>query len=481
MGKKEDELIKIVGDKSVFADAEALAAYSSDCSFTSPRNPQLVVKANNADQVQQIVAWANETSTPLVPVSSGLPHFRGDTIPSVDGAVVVDLSGMKQIINIDRKNRMTIVEPGVTYTQLQPELAKQGLRLSMPLLPRQSKSVVASLIEREPTLIPKYRWWLSDPLRCLEVVWGNGDRMMTGEAGTFHTIQGAWKRNLALLNPRGPAQVDYYRLVQGAQGTMGIVTWAALRCEVLPKVQKFFLVPAKKLDDLLDFAYRLLRFRFGDELLILNSSNLGYILGEGADELPLWVLILGVCGRDILPEEKVEFLEKDIADIAQQFGLRLLSSVPGVSNGEIQEAILNPSKEPYWKLRYKGGCQDIFFMTTLEKTPEFVRTMYSAAEAEGYPTSDIGVYIQPTQQGSSCHCEFSLPYNPSNEAEASKVRGLFAEASDLLLKQGAFFSRPYGIWADMAYNKDAQTTIVLRKVKKIFDPNNVMNTGKLCF
>ena len=188
-----------------------------------------------------------------------------------------------------------------------------------------------------------------------------------------------------------------------------------------------------------------------------------------------------MCGRDILPEEKVEFLEKDITDIAQQFGLRLVSSVPGASNGEIQEAILNPSKEPYWKLRYKGGCQDIFFMTTLERTPEFVRTMYSVAEAEGYSTSDIGVYIQPTQQGSSCHCEFSLPYNPDSQAEVSKVRRLFAEASDQLLKQGAFFSRPYGIWADMAYNRDAQTTIVLRKVKKIFDPNNVMNTGKLCF
>jgi len=62
---------------------------------------------------------------------------------------------------------------------------------------------------------------------------------------------------------------------------MGIVTWAALRCEKLPKVQKLFLVPARKLDDLLDFAYRLLRFRFGDEFMVLNSSNLASILGEG--------------------------------------------------------------------------------------------------------------------------------------------------------------------------------------------------------
>ena len=54
-------------------------------------------------------------------------------------------------------------------------------------------------------------------------------------------------------------------------------------------------------------------------------------------------------------------------------------------------------------------------------------------------------------------------------------------ASVALSDRGAFFSRPYGSWADMAYGKDPATAEALRKVKKIFDPNNVMNPGKLCF
>jgi FAD/FMN-containing dehydrogenase len=61
------------------------------------------------------------------------------------------------------------------------------------------------------------------------------------------------------------------------------------------------------------------------------------------------------------------------------------------------------------------------------------------------------------------------------------MRQLFTKASDQLLKQGAFFSRPYGIWAEGEYNRAAQTTIMLKKVKGIFDPNNVLNPGKLCF
>src|SRR5512136_594085 len=133
---KKGDLAKIVGGQNVLNDPETLEAYSKDESFARPRRPLFVVKPQNVDEVQRIVRWANQTGTPLVPVSSGPPHFYGDTIPTAAGAVVVDLSRMKRIIKIDPKNRMTMIEPGVTYKELQPELLKHGLRLTTPLLPR---------------------------------------------------------------------------------------------------------------------------------------------------------------------------------------------------------------------------------------------------------------------------------------------------------------------------------------------------------
>jgi len=255
-----------------------------------------------------------------------------------------------------------------------------------------------------------------------------------------------------------------------------------------PKFTGFSLVQSERLDNIIGFAYKLLRIRFHDELLLLNSSSLASILGEETEqitglrkELPPWVLIFGLAGRDLLPEEKVEFLEKDIGDIAQQFSVRLESAIPGARDEQVGEAVLNSSKEPYWKLRYKGGCQDIFFLTTLNRTPEFAATLYSLAEAFKYSPSDIGVYIQPTHLGTSCHVEFSLPFDPSDESEVTKMQGLFTKASEELSKQGAFFSRPYGIWADMAYSRNAEHTSLSRKLKRLFDPNNVLNPGKLCF
>jgi FAD/FMN-containing dehydrogenase len=120
-------------------------------------------------------------------------------------------------------------------------------------------------------------------------------------------------------------------------------------------------------------------------------------------------------------------------------------------------------------------------LTTLDRVPKFVGVMYDIAEQRGYSSSDIGMYVQPMVQGTSCHCEFNLFYDPANAREVARIRELYTQAAEALMNAGAFFSRPYGALADMAYRRDGETTAALRKVKQIFDPNNIMNAGKLCF
>jgi FAD/FMN-containing dehydrogenase len=486
--KNKAKLIEIVGKENVQDSPSVLEKYSQDCSFAPPLKPWFVVRPGNTQEVQKIVALANELALPLIPVSSGPPHFRGDTVPSSPGAVIINMSRMNSIIRIDRRNRMVMIEPGVTYVELQPELAKNDLKLGTPLLPRKSKSVIASLLEREPTLVPKFSFSLPEPLRCLEVVWGNGEVLMTGDAATYPTLKKQWEMGLAQVTAAGPGQVDYHRLVSSAQGSMGIITWASVRCEILPKVHRFFFIPAETLQPLIDCAYRLLRVRLGDEFFIVNNTNLAYILGDNSDKmeelretLPAWTIIIGIAGRTLLPEEKVDFQEKDIREIARQFGLQLVSAVPGASDNQVMKAVLNPSSEPYWKLAYKGASQDIFFLTTVDKTPGFVSTIKSVADALDYPATNIGVYLQPQHQGVVCHCEFTMPYDPQKPGEVARIEQFLSRGSEAMMNQGAYFSRPYGLWADMVYNRDEGNTRMLKMVKDIFDPNHVLNPGKLCF
>src|SRR4030043_230546 len=216
----------------------------------------------------------------------------------------------------------------------------------------------------------------------------------------------------------------------------------------------------------------------------MNHACLAYILANGPGEiaslkklLPPWIAVVGISGGQILADERVEAQENDIQDLAQQFGLKMEPAIEGCRASDLLELILRPSTEPYWKLRYKGGSQEIFFLTTLDKTPSFIATMYSASTELQYPIQDIGVYLQPVHQGVGCHCEFLLPFDWENQAEVTKTEALFRDTSQRLFKQKAYFSRPYGIWADMVYNADVMTMIVTKKMKDIFDPNHVMNPG----
>lgn len=488
MTSLKEQLVGIVGQEGVLDSSEQLQLYSQDKSFTKRLAPRMIVKAKNASDVQTIVKWANETKTPLVPISSGFPHYRGDTVPSVPGAVIMDLSGMKRIISINRIHRVAIIEPGVTYTELQTELAKHGLTLPTSMAPRATKSVLTSVLETEPRLNSLHQWCFLDPIRCLEITWGDGNQMYTGEAGgSVMDLQKQWEQEKWQIEPTGPMMLDFYRMLTGAQGTMGIVTWASVKCEILPQIHKLYLIPANKLDELIDFAYSVIRFRFSDEFFLVNGNYLASLLAETAKDikslrstLPEWAAVVGIAGRNLLPEERVAAQEADIADIAIRFGLQMLSEIEGISGEKVLEAISKPSRKEYWKETCKGAFQDIFFTTTLDRSPEFWDVLQKQAERAGYPVEDIGIYLQPQNMGTSYHCEFTLPYDDKDTQETIRMRRLFEAASCEFSLKGAYFLRPYGMWARLQLNRDAQSYKVLQSLKRIFDPNGIMNPGKLC-
>jgi FAD/FMN-containing dehydrogenase len=485
----KEKLVKIVGAANVSYKPITLEEYSRDISFVNTAKPVCVVKPRNADAVQKLVKLANETLTPLVPVSSGPPHFRGDSVPGTGGAVIIDLSGLRKIVRVDRYHRVAMVEAGVTFGELIPAAEKEGIRLNMPLLPKKSKSVVGSLLEREPVIMPKYQWDISDPLACVGVIFGSGDEFRTGQAAGPGTIEEQWAAGGVQKAPYGPGPIAWHRLIQGAQGTMGIVTWASMRCEILPSLEEPFVVGSSSPDRLFELTQWLVRRRLANECFILNRSTLAAIMAKRwpgdyrdlKDALPAWVLFYNLAGYDYYPEDRVGYQIKDILGITRQIGVEAGRAIGGVSANKILKAVQKPSDEPYWKLRNKGACEDIFFLTINDKLEGQIGAMYDLAEKAGYPVSDMGVYIQPIVQGTSVHCEFNLFYDPENPAEAARVKELSALAVKGLMAKGAFFSRPYGESAGVIINRDAATVAVLNKLKKMFDPNKIMNPGKVCF
>ncbi|HPU29751.1 MAG TPA: FAD-linked oxidase C-terminal domain-containing protein [Syntrophorhabdaceae bacterium] len=106
---------------------------------------------------------------------------------------------------------------------------------------------------------------------------------------------------------------------------------------------------------------------------------------------------------------------------------------------------------------------------------DFVASKY------GYPIADIGCYIQPIEHNRACQVEFDLFYNPDDEEEKAIITELYRDAATTMMNEGAFFTRPYGELAPIIFDRAANYTMTLKRVKKIFDPKNIMNPGNLCF
>jgi len=485
MGIRED-LISIVGSEHTIEDSEALRPYSKDYSFTKPCMPSFVAKPKNAEEIKEIVKLANKYDIPLTPSSSGA-HFNGTTVP-FQGGIIVDLRRMNRILRIDERNRAIHIEPGVTWKQLQDGLSPHDLMALNPLLPHPYKSALSSHLEREPMLIPKFEY--GDPILNLEVILPKGDLMRSGSACVTGFPDKSASRGVV---PQGPG-IDWAKLFQGAQGTLGIITWCIVKAEIKPAVNKSFFIPFTEAGPATELIYRIQKGMIGSECLLLNNFNLASILTEKWPQdfehlkrlLPPWTLILILAGGWRYPEERIAYEEEAFEKILQELDLpKPSNSLPGVPG--LEKTLPNilrsawPEGKIYWKFGFKGSCQDIFFHTPMYRVQEFSEFILQIAARNGYPTDEIGFYIQPLERGRVCQFECSLFYDPDDSKTSERIEKLYTGAVEALIEKGAFFTRPYGPIANMVYDKAASYTIALKKTKEWLDPKNIMGPSRLCF
>ena len=482
----KDELANIVGAENV-SNAEAdLLEYSCDSSLVPPGMPECVVWPTSAETVGSVLKWANTNNVPVVPVSSK-EHFNGGAVPR-QGGVIVDLSKMNRILEIDKDLKKARFEAGVTWGQLTKELAKNGMRVIMPLLPHADRSVLTDNLEREVATNTVYDY--GEPMMAFEVVWPTGEVFRLGSA----SVNGYPDSYSKGGNPSGPG-IDFYRFVQGAQGTMGIVTWTNLKIMFETKKDKVFFAPVDDLAYVQEFLYRILPRRVGQEVVLLNNVDLAAVVAEDFNAdfeklraiLPPWTLVLVVSGLLRRPDEKIAYEVKLLREVVKnEFrNLNLSEALPGFPGlGNKMLSLLRnpwPADVTYWKNRWRGASQSLFFIARPEMSPLYVDIVESIAPRYGYPVEDIGSYIQPIEHNRACQVEFTFFYDDKDAGAKARIAALYRDAAKTLIGEGALFTRPYGELAPMVYERAASYVMALKRVKKIFDPQNIMNPGNLCF
>jgi len=447
--------------------------------------PICIIHPGNTDELGDIIQFANETNLNLTVTSSTGAHRKGGII-NHEQHILVNLSHWKNIDLIDRRNRVCRVEPGVTYAQLVTALAPHGMTIPMPLAPRNGKSVLAAVMDREPSTWANKQWDSADPVCSTEFFFGSGERFRTGAAGGPGSIEQQRESGGAQKHSAGPSQTDFHRVVMGSQGTMGIVNWITLRTEIMPTIQEAFLVSAEKLDHLLEYVYAVQRGLLGEQSFILNRTAAALLMspesvqafGDFRSSLPEFICLQNIAGFERLPQKRLTYHKQDIEDIVHQNGLQLEPVIGKLSASKLLDQVTKSCGEKDWRDTLKGDCLSIIFQSTLNRIPALLKVFREIAVEFGIDNSEIGVYIQPMVQNHACHIELIIPADPDSSQQIEHLRQLERQATVRLMESGAFFSRPYGSASDLVWDQNLDNTRLVETIKGIFDPKQVLQGGK---
>lgn len=469
----KDTLTTILGPDKVSDDPKTLEKYSRDQGLVPSRLSQLVVFPTTDEEVQEVVRLANLEKFPVIPYSSGALQ-QGTTVPRV-GGVVVDLSRMNKIIDFDVENRTASIEPGVTYEQLQREANKKGLRVCTAVGLPASASVLSSYIE----LVPLYSWakygtWFLLPF---EVVLPTGEKM---GAGSW-----AW----ANATPRGASPVaigaGLTRLFYGSQGSMGILTKGRVVLKNLNESEEVYFFPCDDLNSITPKLHKILRVSdkgLGEECFIVDRRMLLQIVEKYWPEtssatvnLPAWTVVLVLSG----PKGEVDYQREDLLEYSAKQGLAPRPDLPGIPDAgrKVLEEMRMP-KGFYQSDRY--SYHPIQFYISAKFIPQTFQTFQNFVAQYDYAPDKIGYLLLPVEKGRVYYCEYGIHCDKNDRDECAKVRQMFIDAARELLDVGAFISRPYGPLEDVVFSRSGAYHGLVKDLKGMLDPNNIMNTGRIC-
>jgi FAD/FMN-containing dehydrogenase len=472
----KSDLGSIIGNDKIDDRPEATTRYSVDLSLVAPGRPDAVVYVTSTPEIQEVVRYAAVRQIPVTPRSSSI-GFYGAGIPT-KGGIIIDMTRMNRILEVDPLDRKIKVEPGVTYGQAQAALVEKGMMVACPLLPHSGKSLLTSSMQREPLLIPKAEY--NENFLTGELVLADGRLFWLGTAMS--------KGMVGKSNPE--AFILGTKIFRGSQGTLGLATWANIKAEPLPLMDKIFFIPSENMGDVVKAAYHLEYLMIGNECFIINRRNLALIyaqLGIGSIQaleavLPPFCLVFVISGLKRRPEGRIALEEEAMIRTGKEFGFNPVQSIGGIKDTGSQ--LLDLLRKPwpgqvYWKQYPKPGFAEVFFNATMDKHVVFLEEVRAVARRNDYPVDEIGFYLQPIERGRmGFHC-YTFNYDPADVYETAKVRSLYLETSTRVFEAGGLFTNPYGLWAQIVYQKVTGFDTVIRSVKKAFDPHNILNPGKL--
>jgi glycolate oxidase len=454
-----DTFRNIVGASYVFVDEEVLHRYAEDQTEDLHFLPDVVIKPGTTQEISEILKLCNQYKIPVTPRGAGT-GLSGGALPHL-GGILLSIERLNKIIHIDERNLQVTTESGVITEVLQEAVKAKGLFYPPDPSSRGSCMIGGNIAENSggPKAV-KYGV-VKDYVLNLEVVLPTGDIIWTGA----NVLKNSTGYNLT-------------QLMVGSEGTLGVVTKIVLKLIPLPKYDLLMLVPFRSLEKASEAVSAIFRAGFTPSALELLEIDALKIVSDMIDSSSIPVteeteahLIIEVDGNhlDTLMAEM-----EAISELMMQCG-----------GDEVYFAEDAQQKAELWKMR--------------RRVAELVKTSgYTIEEDTVVPRAELPALIRGVKElgrkyhfqavcyghagDGNLHIRIKKPGTRNSQSDPEMVESLKA-LFELVKSLGGTISGEHGVglvqkvYMPILFNE--VHLHLMRQIKRIFDPNNILNAGKI--
>jgi len=460
-----EECIRILGRANVISDPDRMIDYGHD-EFSLrdiSRVPDLVVKPKTAEDVAAILRLANEHKIPVTP-RGGATGLCGGCVPS-SGGIVLSLEKMNRILEIDPNNQMAVVEAGVTLLDFEQSIEAAGFYF--PPHPGEESAMIGGMIATNAggSRAVKYGV-IRNYIRGLEVVVPTGEIIHLGGK----LIKSSTGYNLL-------------QLFIGSEGTLGVITAATIQFLTKPAVTRSLVIPFAGLEKAIETVPLMFKKRIVPlalefvplDVIRISEEHLHKKWPCSQGETHLLVIL------DAQSEDEMDRLSQAVAEAALENGAL---DVFIADTAKKQETVLDIRSKIYEAIKSETiEILDISIPRSdivqhVKKVQEVSRKYNVWLPTFGH-AGDGNVHTHIMKARYENGAVIPLPESEWRD-KSEKVR---EELYEDCRARGGVISGEHGIGLIkkryLAFSLDPKQVELMKGLKKVFDPNNILNPGKI--
>lgn len=454
-----EELKTLVEPGKVLTDADSLDTYGKDWTKHFAPAPCAIVFPKTIEQVQAIVRWANAHKVALVP-SGGRTGLSAAAV-AANGEVVVAFDYMNQILSFNEYDRAAVCQPGVVTKQLQLFAEEKGLYYPVDFASSGSSQIGGNIGTNAGGIkVIRYgmtRNWVAG----LKVVTGTGELL---------------ELNKDLI--KNATGYDLRQLFIGAEGTLGFVVEATMRLDRAPKNLTAMVLGTADFDSIMPVLHAfqskldLTAFEFFSDKALAKVLGRGDVPAPFESECPFYALLEFEASTEEVANQALETFEHC------------------VEQGWVVDGVMSQSEQQLqnlWKLReyisetishwtpYKNDIS-----VTVSQVPAFLKDIDAIVEAN-YPDFEV-VWFGHIGDG-NLHLNILKPENLSKDEFFAKCAVVNQWVFEIVQKYNGSISAEHGVGMTkrdyLHYSRSPEEIACMKAIKAVFDPNGIMNPGKI--